>query len=119
MRRQTPRSKLTDTLFPYTTLFRSAFSDACISPDIKVQFSVSLTGMMLASYGAGGALIEPALLHPMIWPNIVMRPVHPAIESKTWLMRQEWVPLSLAMQAFVRHLQATMTSALYIRSCYS
>src|SRR3546814_342523 len=51
-----------------------AFSDAGISPDIKVQFSVSLTGMMLASYGAGVALIEPALLHPMIWPNIVMRP---------------------------------------------
>src|SRR3546814_9814988 len=40
-----------------------AFSDAGISPDIKVQFSVSLTGMMLASYGAGVALIEPALLH--------------------------------------------------------
>src|SRR3546814_3406248 len=74
--------------------------------------------MMLASYGAGVALIEPALLHPMIWPNIVMRPVHPAIESKTWLMRQESVPLSLAMQEFVRHLKATMKSEFDISSCY-
>src|SRR3546814_20053083 len=97
------RSTLTYTRFPYTTHFRSqdeihnrdlepypiltylpqvlfrgyvdkACSDAGISPDIKVQFSVSLTGMMLASYGAGVALIEPALLHPMIWPNIVISP---------------------------------------------
>src|SRR3546814_5699114 len=75
-----------------------AFSDAGISPDIKVQFSVSLTGMMLASYGAGVALIEPALLHPMIWPNIVMRPVHPAIESKTWRSEEHTSELQSLMR---------------------
>src|SRR3546814_20800229 len=60
-----------------------AFSDAGISPDIKVQFSVSLTGMMLASYGAGVSLIDPALLNHKILPNILIRPFQPAIESKT------------------------------------
>src|SRR3546814_12655189 len=96
----------------------NAFGEADISPNIKVQFSVSLTAMMLASYGAGVALIEPALLHPMIWPNIVMRPVHPAIEYKTWLMRQESVPLSLAMQEFGRHWKVTMKSDVAISSRY-
>src|SRR3546814_18008953 len=46
-----------------------AFSDAGISPDLKVQFSVSLPGILLASYGACVALIAPPFLHPMIRPK--------------------------------------------------
>src|SRR3546814_4734582 len=45
MIRRPPRSTRTDTLFPYTTLFRSDVPAAWLSP-MKVRFAPSPTGLL-------------------------------------------------------------------------
>src|SRR3546814_15030025 len=47
MRRQPPRSTRTDTLFPYTTLFRSVPALAVASSLIAVATGLALTGLLL------------------------------------------------------------------------
>src|SRR3546814_6867937 len=51
MTRRPPRSTRTDTLFPYTTLFRSASGSITKSRDVGTQAVFSLRGKPLNSFG--------------------------------------------------------------------
>ena len=84
------------------------FSEAGIAPHISVEISVSLTGMTLAYYGAGIALVEPYLLESMPVPGLVARPLRPRIELKTLLVRARSAPRSAIMDTFVPHLKKTV-----------
>jgi DNA-binding transcriptional LysR family regulator len=82
-----------------------AMSAANIAPTISVQISVAMTGIMLARYGAGVALVEPALVQSMGIPDVVVRPLAPRIEAKTLMIRLKDAPQSKAMRDFVGHLK--------------
>src|SRR3546814_14973480 len=70
MIRRPPRSTRTDTLFPYTTLFRSRFSFTPSNPGVavgwrkpdQIQFpaAVHLAKKDIAFEGAGAERVEPA-----------------------------------------------------------
>lgn len=85
-----------------------ALDDAGVVPDVKVQVSVSLTGMMLAYHGAGIALVEGLLLASIPLPGLVARPLRPRVSLKTLLLRAKSVPRSAALEAFVEHLKQTV-----------
>ena len=85
-----------------------SLSEAGIVPNITVQVSLSLTGMMLAYFGAGIALVEPFLLASMPLRDLVARPPRPPIELKTLLVRNKSAPRSSAMDEFVAHLKQTV-----------
>jgi DNA-binding transcriptional LysR family regulator len=78
-----------------------ALSAAGIVPNITAQVSLSLTGIMLARYGAGVALVEPFLVKSMGLPGMVARPLKPRIEVKTLLIRHKATPYSKVMNEFV------------------
>jgi DNA-binding transcriptional LysR family regulator len=82
-----------------------AVGRAGISPSIRVQVGISLTGMMLAYHGAGIALVEPFLLTTMPFSGLVARPLKPRIEFKTLLIRHKSAPPSKAMTDFIAHLK--------------
>jgi DNA-binding transcriptional LysR family regulator len=82
-----------------------ALSEAGIVPQIKAQVGLSLTGIMLARFGAGIALVEPLLVASIGLPGLVTRPLRPRIELKTLLIRHKSAPRSRAMGEFVGHLQ--------------
>src|SRR3546814_16668927 len=56
MIRRPPRSTRTDTLFPYTTLFRSVAADDCIEPLRKTHLIYERGGETLIFVGADGKL---------------------------------------------------------------
>jgi DNA-binding transcriptional LysR family regulator len=85
-----------------------ALSDAGISPNVSVQVSLSLTGMMMAYHGAGIALVEPFLLTSLPFPGLVARPLRPRIELNTLLIRSRDGPRSLAANDFVVELKKTI-----------
>ncbi len=64
-----------------------ALSEAGVVPDIRAQVSLALTGMMLARFGAGIALVEPFLLSVMGLPGLVARPLTPSIAVRTLILR--------------------------------
>lgn len=82
-----------------------ALAKAGIEPHISVQVSVSLTGMIMAYHGAGIALVEPYLLASLPLSGLIARPLRPAIELKTLLVRAKAAPESEIMKLFVRHLR--------------
>jgi DNA-binding transcriptional LysR family regulator len=85
-----------------------ALGDAGVAPDVRVQVSVSLTGMMLPNHGAGIALVEGLLLASIPLPGLVARPLRPRVALKTLLLRAKSVPRSAALDAFVEHLKETV-----------
>ena len=85
-------------------------SEAGIAPRISVEVSVSLTGMTLAYYGAGIALVEPYLLASMPVPGLVARPLKPRIELKTLLVRARASSRSAIMEQFIPHLRDTVAA---------
>src|SRR3546814_19342447 len=56
MIRRPPRSTLTDTLFPYTTLFRSVAS--AIAPDYALGSHVAALGLAFSSPAMGARFVE-------------------------------------------------------------
>lgn len=82
-----------------------ALSEAGIVPRIRVQVSMSMTGMALAAHGAGIALVEPFLLNTFPVPGLVARRLRPGIEMKALLIRARSAPRSVIMEAFVAHLR--------------
>jgi DNA-binding transcriptional LysR family regulator len=81
-----------------------ALSAAGIVPNIVAQVSLSLTGIMLARYGAGVALVEPLLGASLGLPGTVTRPLKPRIDVKTLLIRHKTAPHSKIVNEFVAHL---------------
>lgn len=82
-----------------------AFYEAGVVPNISVQVSLSLTGIILAYHGAGIALVEPYLLASMPLDKLVARPLLPRLELKTLLIRAKGAPRSEIMTLFVEHLR--------------
>src|SRR3546814_102081 len=89
-----------------------ALSEAGIAPTISVQVSLSITAIMLARYGAGVALAEPLLVASMKLPGLVVRPLSPRIEAKTFLVRLKSAPPSPAIDQFIVHLKETIRADL-------
>lgn len=87
-----------------------ALSAAGIVPNITAQVGLSLTGIMLARYGAGIALVEPFLVASMGLPGLVARPLKPRIEVKTLLIRHKSAPHSKVMTEFVGHLNRLLAA---------
>jgi DNA-binding transcriptional LysR family regulator len=87
-----------------------ALSAAGIVPHISAQISLSLTGIMLARYGAGVALVEPFLVASMGLPGLVARPLKPRIEVETLLIRPRPAPRSKVMSDFISHLNRIVES---------
>jgi DNA-binding transcriptional LysR family regulator len=85
-----------------------ALSEAGIAPNITVQVSISLTGIMLARFGAGVALVDPLLVKAMGIPGITVRELRPRIEAKTLLIRPKASPRSVVLNDFVDHLKETI-----------
>jgi DNA-binding transcriptional LysR family regulator len=88
----------------------NALSAVGIAPKITAQVSVSLTGIMLARYGAGVALVEPFLVASMGLPGLVARPLRPRIEVETLMIRHKSAPHSKVMTQFIGHLQRTVAT---------
>jgi DNA-binding transcriptional LysR family regulator len=82
-----------------------AFSETGISPTVVAQVSIALTGLVLASHGAGIALVDTMLLQTLAVPGIVVRKLAPRIESQTLLLSVKDEPRSLMASAFVQHLK--------------
>jgi DNA-binding transcriptional LysR family regulator len=87
-----------------------AFSEAGISPRVVAQISIALTGMVLASHGAGIALVDTMLLETVDVPGIVVRKLAPRIESQTLLLSVKDEPRSLTAAAFVKHLKQQLAA---------
>ena len=87
-----------------------ALSAAGIVPNITAQVSLSLTGIMLARYGAGIALVEPFLVASMGLPGLVARPLKPRIEVKTLLIRHKSTPHSKVMNEFISTLSGIVAA---------
>jgi DNA-binding transcriptional LysR family regulator len=87
-----------------------ALSDAGIVPHISAQVSLSLTGIMLARYGAGIALVEPFMVAAMGLPGLVARPLRPRIEVETLMIRPRNAPRSKTMTEFIAHLNRSIAN---------
>src|SRR3546814_18573668 len=71
MIRRPPRSTRTDTLFPYTTLFRS--------PVVAVETHTHGSACALAARGNGMAILNELLVKPYLHKPLVTRPFEPPI----------------------------------------
>jgi len=98
------------------TLVDHAFIEADIVPRIVGQVSISLTGIMLASYGMGVALVEPLMVSAMEMPNVVFRPLKPHIAMNILLIRNRNTPLSKLASAFAEELRRTIPDDLATRA---
>jgi DNA-binding transcriptional LysR family regulator len=83
-----------------------AFSQAGVTPDIRVQVGLSITGIALAYHGAGIALVEPQLLASLPLPGLVARPLLPRLEVRTLLLRHKTAPSSVLLEKFLPYLRA-------------
>lgn len=86
-------------------------SQAGIVPNVAVQVSLSLTGIALAYYGTGIALVEPFLLASIPLPGLVIRPLRPRVELETLLVRARAAPRSEIMSQFVTLLRRQVRDA--------
>ncbi|MGY2182943.1 LysR family transcriptional regulator [Pseudomonas agarici] len=90
---------------PMRSYVDRALSEAGVFPNIRSQVSLSLSGMMLAKFGAGIALVEPFLLSVMGIPGLVARPFNPCIEVRTLILRHHDAPRSRLLEDFLAHLK--------------
>lgn len=90
-------------------IFRShvdrAFSAAGVAPSVVVQVSIALTGIMLARYGAGVAIVDPELIARLGVEGVVARRIEPSIGARTVLIRACDVPRSKISEDFLRQLR--------------
>ncbi|MDR6756419.1 DNA-binding transcriptional LysR family regulator [Mycoplana sp. BE70] len=82
-----------------------AFSQAGIAPTIAVQVSIALTGIMLARFGAGVAIVDSQLVDSMGIPGLAVRELTPRIEAKTLLIQPKDAPRSVVVNEFIGHLR--------------
>jgi DNA-binding transcriptional LysR family regulator len=79
--------------------------------EISVETGLSVTGIMLAYHGAGVALVEPDLLASMPLPGLVSRPLAPAVQLQSVLLKHKHRPASRIMDEFMAHLRATLAES--------
>src|SRR3546814_10908096 len=89
MKRRQPRSKRTDTLFPYTTLFRTAGADdstsnACVGLEVRLTLTEPLWVAIQSK--SGSASVSVTLLCGKVMPNTNRRSVEHTSELQS-LMR--------------------------------
>lgn len=91
------------------TILRNRVDEALVAagiePDLKVQVAISITGIMLAYYGAGVALVEPILIDTLGLSGMAARPLDPPIALETLLVRHRQTPPSRLADAFTGHLK--------------
>ncbi|NLS06086.1 LysR family transcriptional regulator [Rhizobium sp. P32RR-XVIII] len=85
-----------------------AFSDADIAPFVTMQVSIALTGIVLARFGAGVAIVDTMLVDTLGIPGVVTLPLVPQIQAKTLLISAKTAPRSLVMNDFVDHLKRSL-----------
>lgn len=95
----------------FRTYLDPVLKAAGVFDNITIQVSLSITGIMLAHLGAGVAIVEPYLLAAMDKTMLASRPLDPAIEIRTLLLRNRSTPPSLIMTAFVEHLKKVVAEA--------
>ena len=95
----------------FRTYLDPVLKAAGVIDNITIQVSLSITGIMLAHLGAGVAIVEPYLLAAMDKTMLASRPLDPAIEIRTLLLRNRSTPPSLIMTAFVEHLKKVVAEA--------
>ncbi|KAB0266802.1 LysR family transcriptional regulator [Microvirga brassicacearum] len=96
----------------FRTYLDPVLKEAGVASNIKVQVSLSMTGIMLAQLGVGVAIVEPYLLGVIDRSKLVSRPLSPRIDIRTLLFRNRSAPKSLITEEFVAHLKE-MTHELY------
>jgi len=89
-----------------------AFSDAGIAPIVAIQVSISLTGIVLARFGAGVAIVDTMLVDTLGIPGVVTLPLAPRIQAKTLLIRAKAAPHSLVMNDFIDHLKRSVADTM-------
>src|SRR3546814_20404071 len=62
-RRRPPKSTRTDTLFPYTTLFRASEAEAAMDASSRTRAQRKLAALLTAHSSAEEAVIYPQLSH--------------------------------------------------------
>ena len=99
------------TYLPQTVLRNrvdEALRQAGVTPDLKVQVALSMTGIVLAYHDAGVALVEPFLIDTLGLTGLVARPLSPEIGIETLLVRHRSTPPSRLARAFTSHLKALL-----------
>jgi hypothetical protein len=69
---------------------------------------LSLTGMMLASFGAGLALVEAFLPKTLRLEGVVWKPFRPSLPLNTLLVTAKGAARSRLMEEFIIHLRDYM-----------
>src|SRR3546814_16661263 len=74
MRRRPPRSTRTDTLFPYTTLFRSVRGALPAAPDVAVEPAAAVVDVERQALPHGGVLRDPRAVIGLVVAEDAGRP---------------------------------------------
>lgn len=91
------------------TAVEEAFKKAQITPKKRVQVDYSLTAFVLASRGAGIALVEPSMLASAGLPTLISRPLRPRLVVNTMLFTPRGRVPSKAVAEFRRILKAEIS----------
>ena len=75
--------------------------------DVAAETGTAATAIMLATQGAGIALVETTLFSARPIPGFVMRPLEPRVQLKILLLRPRQGSASRVLAAFADHLRAT------------
>ena len=97
------------TYAPHTPIgspVEEAFRESGVELIRNVQVNYSVTAFILASQGAGIALVEPILLGRTMTPSLVSRPFRPSVEVKTILMHPVGRPRTRTSSAFIERLKS-------------
>src|SRR3546814_17722611 len=95
MIRRPPRSTRTDTLFPYTTLFRS------VKRDLVVETQYAITHCNLVTLGVGCSIVNPATAIGFVSQGLVILPFRPRIEFEYLLYTPSFRALSQTALRFI------------------
>ena len=92
------------TYAPHTAIGKpveEAFHKAGVELNRRIQVNYSMSAFILASKGAGIAMVEPMLFDSAVMPSLVARPIHPTIEVRTMLIHPIGRPPTKTSQKLV------------------
>src|SRR3546814_10201736 len=99
MSRRPPRSTRTDTLFPYTTLFRSSSVSEEMDPELDLDAASDDPGYALDTVNAFQAKYEPA---SRVGTSIATIPLNMAAETRSALARVRSEEHTSELQSLMR-----------------